>query len=395
MRISLLYENGVLNTLLQIPELIDLIFQFLDIRTLSKVEMSSKNTFQHVFTNINFWTSLAIKYNADEVEDEKEEDDEEEEKESKEDEADVKDKEEINKDMKENEKLTFIKELKQKIINCYLNPTTLIGSDTEDDEENPITTNYSVEISKSNRAGCRYPRCGEKIPKDVMRGVVQIQNDDYYHENTNYYHWDCFKEYLKGENKVTINDIGMNVSGKNKELVIEYFKERRREKLRKEGNLESDIPFVYCCDSCSRLISSNRNYIIKNNISIDYCLDCFQKRKDKKDKDWLLDKDVVTFVCNRCSKVVKNCIFHCKSCEDHNICDECFAQLMKKPEKRHEHCFFFIGKSSLKEFGNQNGDSLEGDNQEEEVNHKKRKECINDSDSTLKKKENNKLNGFC
>ncbi|KAL9643085.1 hypothetical protein ABK040_003886 [Willaertia magna] len=346
MRISLLYENGVLNTLLQIP-------------TLSKVGMSSKNTFQHVFTNINFWTSLAIKYNADEVEDEKEK----------------------SKKIKcKKEKL--IKELKQSIIHRYLNPNINKPSIIEFDSPfaNSFDTNpkhyiehYAIQITRFE-CRCKSSDCNEKIiPVGAIRGAVLYyytgMNENYnFHNNTRYYfHWNCFQKHLKNNNVNSIKGIHLDNIGENKKLIIKYFKELRREKLREEGNLPSVVPYVYCCDICNKLISilirltkpiDDCNESKEKNKFIDYCMDCFKRIYNNNRNVKAYKENIKTFTCDRCSKKIEDCIFHCQSCENHNLCNECFIQLTKEPEKQHEHCFFCIGKSFIE---NQNSNSLNND----------------------------------
>ncbi|KAL9641967.1 hypothetical protein ABK040_004024 [Willaertia magna] len=346
MRVSLLYLKEILNPLLLHQNIIYLILSFLDIRSLCILEMSSKYSFQNVINDLNFWILLSHKYNIN-------------------DETNL-----YEENIKQSEKLLFIKNLKQKIVEHYLkdlNNENKINTTHIADillrngryfdyvfNNDDLKVNFLIEISKSSRAGCKL--CGEQIIQ-AIRGVVKC---DFIYPQ--YFHLTCFIKLLKKSNVNLIEQVNIDINNieikeKVNNYLKEYFTENKSEILRKEGNLKSKNPFVYCCDNCNKLI------LFKPIMKIDnlkernyYCETCYEslfKSKGIIDDLYCNLNYNIKFTCNKCEKPIKDCVFHCNVCENYNLCFECHNDLKKLEKQQHEHNLFSIGNVSSNEINNQ------------------------------------------
>jgi len=382
MKVYLSFQTGVLASLLDLPELLEQVFQFLNDSSLTNIILTcnKKHFFgeDFILNRVSFWrerisSSGVMEYLNDRI-----------------DTYTSKYKEQERKEMEKYKALfeqtdienpkEFIMTLRQQMHQAYL-------FEENGDEDSEDESQLSLEESPSNRAGCR--GCRKKIDQGIVRLLCYTERSEYnYYDSKEYFHIECLSNVLTGKPKQIQEKIdsirvpsGSKFQKAYKKIQKLYGKEDEEEE---EG--EDNCPYVFVCDVCGRMNTGENNYCCYTCSSdpkneIDYCQLCHDLGKEKhKDCADFTEEDVLyEFNCCKCSNKILDCMFHCQVCEEgHDICKSCFDKIMedekngKKDTTSSEdltHPFFLIG------------NAMAG----EESNSLKRKE-MDDSHSTCESK---------
>ena len=384
MKVFLQFQVGLLASLLDLPELLEQVIQFMDESSLYNLILSNKKHFggdDFILNSVSFWKERLLS-SSDLVSYLEER------------------REQYQDDYEREDELVEIERVKAIIEDPNIKDTkAYILLLRQWHHKQVIDRKYGrmdcstgpyfrLELSPSNRAGCR--KCGNKIDKGVIRFEIRFTPayGDHY-ENKYYYHLDCLDGLIKKHSNHMLEETVAPSSEKFSKAM---------EQLRIKYGIEEKpqlCEYVFVCDVCGNMNTGKNNYCCytcsddpKN--EIDYCQLCHDLGKEKhKDCADFTEEDVLyEFNCCKCSSKILGCMFHCQVCEEgHDICKSCFDKIMEdekngKKDRTSEdltHPFFLIGNAMVGEESNPSK-RKEMDDSHSTCESKKRKVVVSLSD---------------
>jgi len=355
MKVYLSFQTSVLSPLLDLPELLDQVLHFLDDVSLTRMLLTCSSKFSgtdSALHSITFWQQRFVSSGVVEYLDNRIVAYQSRSKHADELKQMQRFRKLLDEDSVKNER-KYIMTLRQ-----YMYDASKFEEDDDEDEENE--PELSLEISPSNRAGCR--SCRKKIDQGIVRLLAYTERNEYnYYDSKEYYHIECLGGLFCGSHKKIqerIDSIRVPSGKKFKTAFAEIEEEFGKE----EEDVEDveDCGYVFVCDVCGKMNTGEQNYCCftcsaDHKKEVDYCEVCHDlvgQERHKNCKDFTEEDVLYEFNCCKCSNKMYDCMFHCQVCVEgrHDICRSCFDKIVEDEKLGKSmngedltHPFFLIG----------------------------------------------------